>query len=314
MSDVAFDPKDIRYIKLGSGGAWERTSLEGGTLEWGNDDDPHEMAAGGAWDAMHGYYRDTGRPRATATSYVREARDFYSGDRNTLWITFSGGYLWWAFANPEVFDRGASREPGQAARYRKITGGWRNTDLRGRELRMADLSTSLTQLSAYRQTICSVSASDYLLRRIRCEEGADALTARYAREALSHALLPIIQMLHQNDFELFVDLLFSAMGWRRVSILGGTMKDIDLLLELPATRERAVVQVKSKADQPLADRCIGAMATGWPDARAYFVCHTAPASLSPPAGNDRAEVLTGHQLAGAAIDHGLTPWLMTKAA
>jgi hypothetical protein len=46
-----------------------------------------------------------------------------------------------------------------------------------------------------------------------------------------------------------VDLLFCRSRWVRTSPLGGTQKDVDLILEQPTTGELAMVQVKSNADQ-----------------------------------------------------------------
>jgi hypothetical protein len=307
-----FLPSDVRYIKLGAGGAWERTAIEHGTLEWGSEIDPHDLAIAGDWKSLNEAYRSNGLPASTATAYTREARDFYTAAPDVLWMTFSGGYLWWAFAEPGVVDRGSGRGVAQAARYRQLPGGWRNTDLLGRELRMADLSTKLTQLSAYRQTICSVAAKEYLFRRIRGDDGPELKAAFAAKVALADALLPIIQYLHQNDFELFADLLFAAMGWRRRSVLGGSMKEIDLLLELPATSEEAVVQVKSTADQKLVDRCLTTMREGWPKARCYLIYHTGPPAAAT-ASEDGHVVLDGPALADAAVEYGLTNWLLRKA-
>jgi hypothetical protein len=57
-------------------------------------------------------------------------------------------------------------------------------------------------------------------------------------------------------------MLFTAMGWRRVSTVGGTMKDIDLLIELPATGERARVQVKPSSTQRVLEACAAAFSAG----------------------------------------------------
>lgn len=57
----------------------------------------------------------------------------------------------------------------------------------------------------------------------------------------------MIASLHWADFETLVDLMFARMGWQRVSRVGGSQKDTDLVLIQPATGEAAFVQVKSKA-------------------------------------------------------------------
>ncbi len=130
--------------------------------------------------------------------------------------TFARGHLWWAFAEREVY-RPRDPSPHQGECYRKVIGGWRNTDVAGKPLTMEGLSSKLTQLAGYRRTMCSVAEADYLLRRINAEEEPVVAAARAARQALVDASEDLIRQLHWADFETFVDLIFSRAGWRRVS-------------------------------------------------------------------------------------------------
>jgi hypothetical protein len=52
------------------------------------------------------------------------------------------------------------------ARFRRTIGPWRNGDLKGRPLLMNALSTKLTKVDGYRQTLCSLEpeAARYLQR------------------------------------------------------------------------------------------------------------------------------------------------------
>jgi hypothetical protein len=306
-------PADTRYIKLGPGGAWEAASLDGGRIDWGNKADPHAMAAACNWEGARQAYLKAGLIPATATGYLRELKDFYTLGSDCLWITFARGHLWWAFAEPEVIQT-RGEDPTEGASYRKVIGGWRNTDLKGRPLTMEGLSSKLTQLAGYRRTICNVAASDYLLRRINAEEEPAVARARAAREELVSASEGLICQLHWADFEIFVDLLFSRSGWRRVSALGGRMKDIDLVLEQPLTGERASVQVKSSADQQVLDKCLAAFEADASASRFFFVCHSSRAALRPPSAGERpVHFWTMDKLAAAAVDQGLTGWLMERA-
>lgn len=305
----------VRYIKLGAGGAWEIASLKQGRILWGNSLDPHDLALAGDWDAARQHYLSNGIRPDTATGYVRELKDLYTSGSDTLWITFAGGFLWWAFAESDVMMMNGADEQGSGLRYRRTIGPWRNTDVNGLPLAMADLSSSLTKVAAYRRTICSVEAVDYLLRRLKAQPDPAVAKASAARAALADAMLPLIQQLHQSDFELFTDLLFSAIGWRRVSALGGTMKDIDLLIELSATGERACVQVKSAADQRVLDACTAAFNQSMLGDRFIFVCHTAKGPLLPLKRSERpVEVFAGMSLAEAAVAHGMTDWLLARCA
>ena len=66
-------------------------------------------------------------------------------------------------------------------RFRKTIGGWKDTDTFGRTLHLTDLSTRLTKLAPYRQTICTVKEQDYLLRRLNGEHEPAVAEARSAK-------------------------------------------------------------------------------------------------------------------------------------
>ncbi len=157
------NPTDIRYIKLGAGGKWVEPSIGRGEIHFGHLPVPHELCIQGDWDAVVGYLTDLGRSPAKAKDAAREIRDFYALGSDCLWITFADGHLWWAFAEPEVVWFGADGDD-RGARMRKTVDGWHNTDITGKPLRIDGLSTLLTQVAAYRQTICRIKPSDYLLQ------------------------------------------------------------------------------------------------------------------------------------------------------
>nr|MBA3526737.1 restriction endonuclease [Sphingomonas sp.] len=298
-------PAAYRYIKLGPAGAWEAICLEQDRIDWGIGPNPHDMAAAKDWAAAKAAYVKAGIASSTATGFVRELKDFHTLGEDCLWITFARGYLWWAFAAPEVFCSGGDpKREGEV--FRKVKGKWRNQDLAGRPLRIEEISSKLTQLAGYRGTICNVATSDYLLRRITAEEEPVVAAAREARAALVHTSADLIRQLHWADFELFVDLLFSRGGWRRVSAVGGRMKDIDLIVEQPLTGERASIQVKSAADQSVLDASVEAFLESGNASRFFFVCHSPRGRLNPSQVDDtRVQLWTTDRLAAAAVDHGL---------
>lgn len=310
---VAVAPAHVRYIKLGPGGAWEAASLDGDRIDWGNKADPLKLAAAADWEGTKQSYSEAGLLPSTATGYLRELKDFYNLGSDCLWITFARGHLWWGFAEPDVITN-TGDTLAEGACYRSVIGGWRNIDVMGRELTIDGLSSKLTQLAGYRRTICNVSASEYLLRRINAEEEPVVATARTARLALIEASQALIHQLHWDDFETFVDLIFSRAGWRRVSRLGGRMKDIDLLLEQPLTGERTSVQVKSAADQGVLNACVAAFEANKSASRFFFVCHSPRSALSVVAsGEGPVDLWTIERLAAAAVDQGLTDWLIERA-
>ena len=162
-------PDHIRYIKLGRGGRWAQRGLAHGEVHFGYRMVPHEVCLDEDWEAIAGLLMERGRSPAKAKDGVREIRDFYTLGADCLWITFADGHLWWTFAEPEVIWLGTD-DDARGARMRKAIDGWRKTDIRGKPLGIDGLSTILTQVAAYRQTICRVRASDYLLRRINALE------------------------------------------------------------------------------------------------------------------------------------------------
>ncbi len=306
------NPKEFRYIKLGRGGSWAQPAFERGELHFGYRTVSHDLCLRCDWDAVVRSLTEEGRSLGKARDAVREIRDFYTLGSDCLWITFADGHLWWAFAEPEVTWLGVG-EDGQGARMRRTVDGWRKVNIKGEPLRIDDLSTRLTQVAAYRQTVCSVKASDYLLRRISGIEEPVVARAREARSAMIVVANEMIAGLHWADFETLVDLIFARSGWQRISRVGGTQADTDLVLEQPTTSETAFVQVKSKAGQAVLDDYIGRFRRSGTYDRMFFICHSPTGTLSI---NDMAgvHIWVGDRLADASVKAGLFDWLTKRSA
>ncbi len=175
------------------------------------------------------------------------------------------------------------------------------------------MSTRLTQVAAYRQTVCGVKASDYLLRRINGIEEPVVARAREAKSAMIAVATEMIAGLHWADFETLVDLIFARAGWQRISRVGGTQADTDLVLEQPTTGEIAFVQVKSKAAQSVLDDYVGRFRRSNKYDRMFFICHSPTGTLSI---NDMAgvHIWVGDRLADASVKAGLFDWLTKRSA
>ena len=305
------DPTETRYIKLGAGGKWVQLSHDRGEIHFSHRSVPHDLCVRGDWDAVVRHLVDRGRSPAKAKDAAREIRDFYTLGVDSLWITVADGHLWWAFAAPEVVWLGAE-EDGRGARMRRTVDGWRKTNIKGESLRTDHLSTKLTQVAAYRQTICRVKASDYLIRRINGVGEPVVAQAREARGAMIAVAAEMIAGLHWADFETLVDLIFARSGWQRTSRVGENLTDVDLILEQPATGETAFVQVKSKAGQAVLNDYIGRFKQSGHD-RMFFVCHSPKGALSA-ADDAKLHVWAGDHLADAAVRAGLFDWLMERSA
>ena len=303
------DPTDIRYVKLGSGGRWARRGLAHGEVHFGYRTVPHDLCVRQDWDAVAQVLMDGGRSAGKAADGVREIRDFYTLGADCLWVTFADGHLWWAFADPEVLWLGDGEAHG--ARMRRTAGGWHKTDVAGQPLRIDGLSTLLTQVAAYRQTICQVKASAYLVRRINAVEEPLVAQARAARQAMIAVAAEMIAALHWADFETLVDLIFARTGWQRVSRVGEAQADVDLVLEQPTTGEKAFVQVKSKAGQAVLDDYVDRFRQSGTFQRFFFLCHSPSGTLATD-DDARLHVWAGERLADATVRAGLFDWLVER--
>jgi len=301
---------EIRYIKLGRGGMWAQDCFERSELHFGYHNVPHELCAVGDWTAVAALMENQDRKPGKAKDMTREICDFYTLNEDCLWITIADRHLWWAFAKPDVewLDPTDTQRP---SRIRKTLGPWRREDISGNALGLDSLSTKLTQVGNYRQTICRVRAADYLLNRINCIEDPIAARARTVRLEMIDVASSMIGQLHWAEFEIMIDLIFSRSGWQRVSELGGTMADVDMVLEQPTLAERASVQVKSSASQAVLNKHIEYFNRSDIHARTFFVCHSPKGNLSVP-DDAGVHLWTGKALAEIAMESGLFDWLLER--
>lgn len=101
-----------------------------------------------------------------------------------------------------------------------------------------------------------------------------------ARSAMVAVATEMIAALHWADFETLVDLIFARSGWQRVSRVGENLTDVGLILEQPATGEKACVQVKSIASQAVLDNYVDRFRQSGAYERWFFVCHSPKGVLS----------------------------------
>ena len=303
-----------RYIKLGVRGGWEQHCLEEGIAPLAYYDVPHEMARSGDREAIRKVFLDQGKAAGTATGHASQILGFYDPDPDVLWVTFSGGSLWWAELVPEVEYLGGDPEQyPQGSRFRRTVSGWRRTSFGGTPLLIGELSGNLTKVAAYQGTICSLHQEqfDYLLRKLQDEDLPEITAAQDARRQLLATVEDVIQLLTWQDFELFTELLFSRSGWQRISSLGGTQKTLDLELLLPTTGERAIVQVKSATSQAQLDDYIGRFGVMAAD-KYFYVYHSSKHALD--ARDSGILLMDASALADQALKSGLVDWLIKKAA
>jgi hypothetical protein len=152
--------------------------------------------------------------------------------------------MWWC--------RLGSREISQddTSKFRPVEGRWSNQDIANNPLNINSLPGVIAQIQRFQGTVCKVRPLDTLdtLRRlVNHELSPESKKITECNKALVESVEKGISKLNPKDFEIFVDLVFRESGWRRLSMLGGTMKAIDLELEDPITEDKYQVQIKTHA-------------------------------------------------------------------
>lgn len=307
---MAIQFSDVRYIKLGPKGCWNNVSLDRGELHFGFRDIPHELASSLNKQDIIRYQQRQGRTLRVAAEDAREIIDFYSLPETCLWITLARNHLWWTFADKTVTWIGGDGAI-QGYRKRRCLTSWRKLDAAGAPLTLQSLSSLLTQVSAYRRTICRPQVTDaYLQRRLSGEANPVVVEAQAAQNILIDVLARAISELHQADFEVLIDLVLSRSGWQRISAVGGLQEFIDLAIEHPATGERAAVQVKSRAGQPVLNDYIEQFDAAGCFRRLFFACHSTDATLISE--RQDVHVWQGKKLAATVARIGLADWVLEK--
>jgi hypothetical protein len=299
------NPKAAFFIKLGSGGHWEQDCLQRTqTIRLGFDDTDHDACMCQDWDKIRSDLLRQGRTKGKATEIANEIRYFYESDENTLWVTFFGNRMWWAFA------KGKATCLADGSKTRPVCGRWQSVDIQGVPLTLDRISGRFQQVRRFQGTICSVDL-EYAKNKINALVPEIVSEAQEALSALQQRLIPLIQSLTWKDFELFVDLIFTNAGWQRISVLGKTQKTLDLDLRAPVTGERAMVQVKSASNQAEFLQYQTEFKQAQDFSRLFYVVHSPTADLT--AGqSDRTTILTATELSRMAISAGLADWLMEK--
>ena len=164
----------------------------------------------------------------------------------------------------------------------------------------------------FRGTICQVKQRAYLLRKLNDELSPELTAAEEAERAMIGAIIGMMRLLTWQDFELLVDLIFTASGWRRIGVVGRVQKTVDLELLLPTTGERAFVQIKSQANAAsLRDYAARFEQANLYD-RMFFVWHTGNVAANGEA--DSITLIGPERLARMCLDAGLASWLREKVS
>ncbi|MDA8031829.1 MAG: restriction endonuclease, partial [Alphaproteobacteria bacterium] len=182
------------------------------------------------------------------SAHRRTLERFYT-ESDAIWITAWNMRLWWTFAKGRV---SAINKGGEDELKKRRTVGWRCQSLKGEYLLLHQIGGCITKTLRTQNAISAIKRDEYRgnpLRYLRYTIlGEEDKSLRGGGERVAATLLA---RLNPGQMEKFTDLLFERNGWTRVSALGKSMPDVDLVLEKNEgkAKKTAYVQVKAEADQ-----------------------------------------------------------------
>lgn len=301
-------PEKVRYIKLGSGGDWEKWCLDNDAIRLGYESPYHNESMNGEWEVVRSYWLEARNDNeGAATRDLNQIRDFYELTEDDLWITFHQRKLYWCKVSNAV------EKLKDGSRVRKTIGKWSCKSLNGQVLTIENIDGRVTKVQGFRGTICGIDLQDYLINKINGHAQPEVETAKQQLGLLKNSIKDLIKGLWWNDFELLVDLIFSSSGWQRISVLGKTEKDIDLDLFSPVTQKRAFVQIKSSSNAEIFRNYIKTFSEYEQYDEMYFVVHTAGDELKSISSDKmNIHLMDLDRIADLVINAGLVNWLITK--
>ncbi|MBP7998161.1 MAG: hypothetical protein KA314_02080 [Chloroflexi bacterium] len=298
------------YIKLGSGGKYEEAAISQSKARIGFDGLTIVEINGKEWQSLKSKLqsRVDYKNKGAATMDINALQTFVESTSNDIWITFHASQLWWGkLGDPVVYEDKISR-------YRFLLGEWFNHDIKGNRLFITQIPGSISKVQRFQGTICSVRDVDDLKRMINSQPSQAYTAIIQAKENLITQVQEGIRKLHWKDFEILVDLLFRNAGWRRVSVIGETMKYSDIELEEPITGDLYQVQIKSQATASEFDEYAQNFSHG-SFRKLYFVVHSPDKQLTEYQSSqypDDIELVLPTKLSKMVVDSGLTDWLLKK--
>ena len=295
------------YVKLGRKGDWEEASLRENVIRIGWRNQTLKDINNGAWGEIQEQLEREIADHGVAVRDCRALRMICESTHEDIWITFHASKMYWC----KVLRSGVI-EKDTVSKYRRVQ-PWRCTNIFGKPLLTAQIPGTIAKVQGFRGTICKVKEVDDLCRLINGKQSSEYHQIKDSRDVLCSHVEQGIKKLHWKDFETLVDLMFRASGWRRISVLGETMKFSDVELEEPITGDMYQVQVKSRAS--LKDFSEYARrVTGEDYRKLYFVVHTPDKKLAEAANgcDDKIELILPHRLAEMVVELGLLNWLMNK--
>ena len=311
MESIAID--NAYYVKLGKGGKWAEDSIQGGKIRIGwveqTLDDVNNWRESLIREKTLLAREQAGLPtsKTVVATDVSALGKIVHSTPEDVWITFHGLYLWWC----RVAEAGIEEDI--ISKYRKTAGQWSHFDVEGTSFIINQIPGRLTKIQRFSGTICSLGTDEVsdLRRLLNNQPSVEFQNISSTKVALIKQVEGGLSLLHWKDFEILVDLIFRNAGWRRVSVVGESMKFVDMELEEPITGDLYQVQVKS--DATIADFKEYAEQFIEGDFRKlYFVVHNSREKWASAAKYKNVELILQEQLAQMVVDFGLVNWLLKR--
>lgn len=305
MEPIEFE--NAYYVKLGRKGKWEKSSIEENIIRIGWPDQTLEDINQGNWEEMERQLRQEIPDKGAATRDLNALRLIVESTSDDVWITFYSSHLWWC----QVGEQRIYSD--EISKYRKVAGQWHNCDINGTPLIISRIPGRLSKVQRFAGTVCRVHEIDDLRRLLNVQPSEAFRAVSEAMEVLAAAVEEGLKLLHWKDFETLTDLIFRNAGWRRISLVGETMKHVDIELEEPITGELYQVQVKSTATVADFERYAKEFAQG-NFRKLYFVVHSPMGELAncQPVVGKNVELILPERLAQMVIEFGLVGWFLKK--
>lgn len=307
------------FIKLGKSGKWEEDSIKNNRIRIGWKKIPLEFIKEQKWEQINSKIKEDFEEREKKSGWTNDfnaLKSICTADSDTVFITFYGGKMWWTKINCN------SVKQDDISKYFETSLPWSDRSINGRLFELNSISGRITKLQGFMGTVCSVGNTlgefDYLKNIINGNETKEFLELVKAKEQLKNALIPAIKNLTPYDFEILVDLIFREIGWKRTSVVGAQMKDLDLVLEEPFSHKLHAVQIKSKSNLPQLEKYIKSFNSSYTndfESFFYFV-HTPDEGIEKFSKENTEEekirIILVDKIADYVIDYGLINWVMEK--
>ena len=137
------------------------------------------------------------------------------------------------------------------------------------------------------------------------------MNAKNALSTLQATIVPLVQSLTPQDFEILIELIFANSGWIKTSQTGGNQRTTDLDLYNPITKQQIWVQVKSETNPTkFKDYVERHYAERSSFEAMYYVYHTGSHGSSD---DDSIHPWDTNTVAEQVVSNGLVDWVLNKA-